>query len=69
MILKDVREKKGMTQQNVADQAGLSRAAYTNIEIGKRKPSIETAMKIGSVLGFEWSKLYEKASGGEEAPQ
>lgn len=69
MVLKDVREKKGMTQQNVADKAGLSRAAYTNIEIGKRKPSIETAKKIGNVLGFEWSKLYEEASGGEKVPQ
>lgn len=58
--LEKIRLKKGMNQEEVAKAAGISRAAYTNIENGKRGPSPVVAQKIGKVLGFDWTLFYTK---------
>ena len=58
--LEKIRFKKGLSQEAVAKACGISRAAYTNIENGKRKPSPELAQKIGKVLGFDWTLFYTK---------
>lgn len=60
VFLKEARKKKGLTQNDVADAAGMNRAAYSNIEIGKRSPSVKLAKKIAEVLGFNWTKFYEE---------
>lgn len=57
--LRTVREKKKLTQQELADKVGVSRQAITNIETGANKPSVELAMKIADVLKFKWYKLFE----------
>ena len=59
MKLKTIRTERKMTQKNVACAASISRAAYSNIENGKRKPSVKTAKKIATVLDCEWTQLYE----------
>lgn len=58
--LKEVRESKGMTQQELADEVGVIRQAISNIECGIAKPSIPTAQKIGKALDFTWSKFFEE---------
>lgn len=40
--LKELRIAKGITQQEVAAVLGISRAAYTNIENGKREADYHT---------------------------
>ena len=57
--LRAVREKKKLTQQELADKVGVSRQAITNIETGVNKPSVELAMKLAAVLKFKWYKLFE----------
>lgn len=56
--LVNLRTKKEMTQQQVADSACLKRAYYTQIETGDRNPSVKTAKRIASVLGFEWTLFF-----------
>lgn len=46
-----IRARQGMTQEEVAKKAGISRAAYANIERGNRTPSLPVAMRIAKVLG------------------
>lgn len=58
--LKEIREEKGINQAKLATKIGSSRAGYTNIENGKRKPSVELAKKIGCALGFEWTRFFEE---------
>lgn len=53
------REESKMTQEMVAQRAGILRPSYSNIENGERRPSVETAKKIAEVLGFEWTKFFE----------
>lgn len=57
--LKEIREKAGLSQQQLADQVGVGRTTITMIESGENTPSVDTAKKIGEVLGIEWSKLFE----------
>ena len=49
--LKQLRQKKGLTQQEIADLLHVNRVTYTNWEKGKREPSFENLVKLASVLG------------------
>jgi DNA-binding XRE family transcriptional regulator len=60
MDLKAARLEKGLTQQEIAKAAGISRSAYTNIENNKRKPAIKTAKKLGAILDFDWPALFDE---------
>lgn len=60
--LKDIREKKNLSQSEVAKKAGITQGYYCDIENGlKGVPtlSVPTAKKIASALGFKWTKFYE----------
>lgn len=57
--LKEIREEKGLTQQEVADRAQMERSYYTMIERGKRKPSVQIAKSIAKVMGFDWTIFFE----------
>lgn len=59
MNLKKLRKKLGYTQRNVADAVGIARESYTNIENRVRHPSVPVAKRLGEVLGFDWSELFE----------
>ena len=48
----DKRKELGITQQAVADGAGISRGAYGAIERGLRYPSLDTALRICAVLNM-----------------
>lgn len=60
MYLKSARKKCGLTQREVADKTGLARASYSNIEKGKRKPSVSAAKRIAAVLGFDWTEFFQE---------
>lgn len=49
--LKQLRQKKGLTQQEIADLVHVNRVTYTNWEKGKREPSFENLVKLASILG------------------
>ena len=38
---------------------------YSFIELGERRPSVEVAKKIASVMGFNWTRFYEDDSNDE----
>ena len=59
MKLSEMRAKTGMTQYEVANKVGISRVSYCNIEIGRRRPSVPVAKKLGAALGFDWTMLFE----------
>lgn len=59
MDLKIEREKKLLTQQQLADLIGVDRTLISKIESGVSSPSVTTAKKIAAVLGFEWTAFYQ----------
>jgi putative transcriptional regulator len=46
----DARKQKGMSQEAVAKESGISRSYYTRIELGKHIPSMSVAYRISKVL-------------------
>ncbi len=57
--LKQHRENKKFTQEQVANISQVSRAYYTNIERGNKRPTPEVAMRIAAALDFDWTRFYE----------
>jgi transcriptional regulator with XRE-family HTH domain len=51
-----------LTQDQAALLAGISRSAYSNIEIGKRDPSVGVAKAIAKALGVDWKLFFESKS-------
>lgn len=48
--IRQIREKKGITQEQLALDAGLNRAYIGYIERAERNPSTETLVKIAKAL-------------------
>lgn len=56
--LKRARSQVDMTQEDLADKVGLSRAYIGFIEQGRNVPSIETLQKIANALKVKLSDLF-----------
>ncbi|PIS00052.1 XRE family transcriptional regulator [Candidatus Collierbacteria bacterium CG10_big_fil_rev_8_21_14_0_10_43_36] len=53
-----IRKEKGVTQEELAEKAGLHRAYFWEIEKG-RNISIKTAYNIARALGVKLSQLFD----------
>lgn len=56
--IKEIREQKELTQEEVANKAGISPNYYAKIERGTINTSIEKANKIAKALGVEVSDIF-----------
>lgn len=57
--LKEIRDSKGLTQEQVAILSNISRSHYTHIEKGNKTPSVEVAKRIGKTLKFNWVIFFD----------
>lgn len=53
------RAIKGLTQEQLAEKAGISRTHVTRIERGNIKPSIRVAKRLATVLNVDWRDFYD----------
>ena len=60
-----LRKSKGLTQQQLSVETGLSQNYISSIENGERNAPVRTAKKIAAALGFDWQRFYED-EGGEQ---
>ena len=49
-VLKEIRKKSGLTQEQLSGLAALDRTHYSKLERGLRSPTIETLFKIAQAL-------------------
>lgn len=56
--IEELRKKKKLTQEELAEKSGLHRAYFWDIEKG-RNISIKTAYNIARALGVKLSELFE----------
>jgi transcriptional regulator with XRE-family HTH domain len=54
-----------MSQETLAGIVGIGQGGYSMIELGERRPSVDTAKKIAAALGFDWTRFFED---GQQAP-
>jgi putative transcriptional regulator len=57
-IVRELREKKGLTQQEVADIMGVSRQTINSLETGKYNPSILLAHKIAKFFALAIEEVF-----------
>lgn len=55
--LKDLRESKGLTQQNVADYLGVTKQYYQMVESGSRAKDLTTSIVMSLATLFEISAI------------
>ena len=57
--LREYRDKRGLTQHELARKAGLSRGYLARLEIGRQDPTLSTLEKLARALGVKISRLIE----------
>jgi transcriptional regulator with XRE-family HTH domain len=58
-VLRERREAAGISQEQLADRAGLHRTYVSLIERGRRTASIEVVRKLAKALGASMTELIE----------
>ncbi len=56
--IRELRKKQGLSQEELAQQAGLDYSYLNEIEAGKRNPSVKRVAKIARVLGVSLPELF-----------
>jgi len=60
--IKEERNKQSLTQEELAERAGISSKFLSNIERNRKKASLETVSKIVQSLGIGFDKFFSSAS-------
>jgi transcriptional regulator with XRE-family HTH domain len=56
--VRDCRKQSGLTQDTVAEQAGLAEATLRAVEAGRRGPSVDSITAIAGALGVPVSTFF-----------
>ena len=57
MRLKQLRERRGLIQKQLAKKAGLSHGYLARLEIGMHDPPLSTLVKLAKALGVKVTEL------------
>lgn len=60
MKIRQEREKRGWTQENVAKMIGITPEAVSMLETGQRKPSYEVLVKLEDLYRMNHRKLFKE---------
>ena len=52
------REAAGLSQEELGQKLGISRQAVSMLESGRNTPRVSTAKKLGEILKFDWTELF-----------
>ena len=66
--IKILRKKLGWSQEFLAERTGVSAPYITQIEVGKRTPSLDIVEKLASALGVEYKTLFETKIENVQSP-
>lgn len=57
MTLKEIRQRRGLTQEELAKEVGVSIMMIQSLEAGRRKGSIETVIRLAKTLGVTTDEI------------
>lgn len=60
-VIRQLRQKKGWSQEQLGFEAGVDRNYISLIELGKNSPSLNVMNKLGSALGIAASAVLLEA--------
>lgn len=55
--LKIARERKGLSQKDIAEGIGVAKSTYSLYESGNREPNVQTIKKIADILNVSADEL------------
>jgi len=58
--IRELRKKKGLSQLRLAYRAEISKTYLSDLERGKRNPSIGLLLRIAEALGVSLTDLFSK---------
>lgn len=58
MNIRVARIKRGISQEVLADMAGLARSTMGIVERGEQSPSLQTITKVANALDMDLHKLF-----------
>lgn len=56
--IRKIREKKNLTQQDVADKTGITTSYFARIERGEERPSMDVIKSVVKTLGIKISDIF-----------
>lgn len=54
----EVRKKKKLTQEQMANKLNISRTTYTGYELGTVSPSLEKALELKKILNYKNDDIF-----------
>lgn len=56
--IREIRERLGLTQSDLAERAGVSRQLVGALEVGRHVPRVDAALRLAGALGVEVASLF-----------
>lgn len=60
--LVSARKVKGLSQIDMSKRLHLTQPTYWAYESGKARPKPDTAKRIASILGIDWTRFYDESA-------
>ena len=67
--IEKARNARGLTQEQVANMLGVSRATYINIEAGKSKPNVATMERLSTALHVPVAEFFDEPRNNDKFKQ
>jgi len=67
--LRAARLRKGLSQESLANEAGVAMNYVSGIERGTQNPTVMVLHKLAAVLGIPEAKLFMPAPGADRLPK
>lgn len=67
--IRAVRERRGLTQRELADKVGLAPSSICKFESGLKYPSMTTLLRLGVALDVSVSEFFVPEPRGQIAPE
>ena len=58
--LRRIRQERALTLKQLGEMTDLSESYISLIETMERVPSVPAAKRIAKVLGFDWTRFFDK---------
>ena len=68
-VIRRYRDAAGLSQQELADQVGISKSYISSLELGYRAPSLNLLVKISQTLGIKPGKMVDEMVDDAERSQ
>ena len=69
VVLRDLRDKSGLSQEKLAELSDLERTFISFLERGERQPSLTTIFKIANALDISATQLISEVEDRIQAEQ